>query len=73
VESRSASTPLMSCSLGGLLGVPSQAALMRLLSRVFATPGSIVPNASAKPALSAGWGWLISSGWFGFDFHAHPG
>jgi hypothetical protein len=40
---------------------------MRLLSRIFATPASVVPNASAKPAPSAGV-WLISSGWFGFDF-----
>jgi hypothetical protein len=39
---------------------------MRLLSRIFATPASVVPNASAKPAPSAGV-WLISSGWFGFD------
>jgi hypothetical protein len=35
---------------------------------MLATPASVVPNASAKPALSADEGWLIASGWFGFDF-----
>ena len=35
---------------------------------MLATSPSVVPNASAKPAPSAGWSWLISSGWFGFDF-----
>jgi hypothetical protein len=59
--------PLQTAQRGGLLGVPSQAALMRLLSRVFATPASVVSNASAKPAPSADEGWLIVSGWFGFD------
>jgi hypothetical protein len=58
----------MSCSVGGLLGVPLQAALIRLSSRILATAPSVVPNASAKPALSADEGWLIVSGWFGFDF-----
>ena len=41
---------------------------MRLLSRIFATAASVVPNASAKPAQSTVEGWLIASGWFGFDF-----
>jgi hypothetical protein len=40
---------------------------MRLLSRILVTSPSVVPNASAKPAPSAGWSWLTSSGWFGFD------
>src|SRR4029077_20263215 len=35
---------------------------------MLATPPSVVPNASAKPAPSANDGWLTSSGWFGFDF-----
>jgi hypothetical protein len=48
--------------------VPLQAALIRLSSRILATAPSGVPNASAKPALSADEGWLIISGWFGFDF-----
>src|SRR5207237_6513209 len=48
-------------------------ALMRLLSRIFATAASVVPNASAKPAPSAGWSWLISSGRFGFDFTLNRG
>jgi hypothetical protein len=42
------------------------AALIRLLSRILTTPASVVPNANANPAPSAG-GWLIASGWFGFD------
>src|ERR1700730_12318524 len=40
---------------------------MRLFSRILATPPSVVPNASAKPAPSADEGWLIVSGWFGID------
>ena len=40
---------------------------MRLLSKIFATSASVVPNASAKPAMSANEGWLIASGWFGCD------
>ncbi len=51
-----------------ITGVPLQAALIRLSSRILATAPSVVPNASAKPALSADEGWLIVSGWFGFDF-----
>jgi hypothetical protein len=35
---------------------------------MLATSASVVPNASAKPAPSADEGWLIASGWFGFDF-----
>jgi len=35
---------------------------------MLATSASVVPNASAKPASSAYEGWLIASGWFGFDF-----
>jgi hypothetical protein len=31
-------------------------------------PCFLCPNASAKPAPSADEGWLIASGWFGFDF-----
>ena len=31
-------------------------------------PCFLCPNASAKPAPSADQGWLIASGWFGFDF-----
>src|SRR5207249_2226533 len=52
---------------GGLLGLPAEAALTRLLSNIFATAASVVPNASVKPALSADESWPISSGWFGFD------
>jgi hypothetical protein len=35
---------------------------------MLATSASVVPHASAKPALSADEGWLIASGRFGFDF-----
>jgi len=40
---------------------------MRLLAKIFATSASVIPNASAKPAMSANEGWLIASGWFGCD------
>ena len=40
---------------------------MRLLSKIFATSASVVPNASAKPEMSANEGWLIASGLFGCD------
>jgi len=38
------------------------------LGRTLATPCFLCPNASAKPAPAADEGWLIASGWFGFDF-----